>query len=188
MTILEPRQTPIRHFPNTLGRIFARIGRIIADAILPPTCLACRMPMAEPAGLCPRCWTQAGFIERPYCERLGTPFPADYGGELISPAALAAPPAYARARAAARYSDVTRDLIHMLKYGDRMDLVQALGGWMTRAGGELLADADLLGVPYRVVISDKTVAANTFEFKARTAEQAEQLSQDELHKRLGVQA
>ncbi|HEX7633007.1 MAG TPA: aminoacyl--tRNA ligase-related protein [Candidatus Saccharimonadales bacterium] len=54
--------------------------------------------------------------------------------------------------------------------------------------GEKFADADLLGVPYRVVISDKTVAANTFEFKARTAEQAEQLSQDELHKRLGVQA
>ena len=54
--------------------------------------------------------------------------------------------------------------------------------------GEKFADADLLGVPYRVVISDKHVAANTFEFKARTAEQAEQLSQDELHKRLGVQA
>ena len=31
-----------------------------------------------------------------------------------------------------------------MKYGDRMDLVQSLGQWMTRAGGELLADADAL--------------------------------------------
>jgi len=144
MTILEPKQTPIPQFQKMLNRVFARAGRALADAILPPTCLACRTPMGETAGLCPKCWTQAGFIERPYCERLGTPFPADYGGELISPAALAAPPAYARARAAARYSDVTRGLIHMMKYGDRMDLVQALGGWMARAGGDLFSDADLL--------------------------------------------
>jgi ComF family protein len=102
------------------------------------------MPIGEPGGLCPQCWTTAGFIERPYCERLGTPFPADHGGSLISPAALAEPPAYHRARAAARYSDVVRDLIHLLKYGDRMDLVRSLGRWMARAGGELLADADAL--------------------------------------------
>jgi ComF family protein len=139
MTILAPRQTP-----NSFSRGLRRAGRLIADALLPPTCLACRLPIGGAAGLCPECWTRAGFIERPFCERLGTPFPADYGGELISPAALAAPPAYARARAAARYSDVVRDLIHMLKYGDRMDLVQALGGWMARAGSELLADADAL--------------------------------------------
>lgn len=35
--------------------------------------------------------------------------------------------------------------------------------------GEKFADADLLGIPYRVVVSAKTVAANQFELKARTA-------------------
>jgi len=139
MTIFEPDQSS-----NFFGRAFFRAGRVIADTILPPTCLACRVPIAGGGGLCPKCWTGAGFIERPFCERLGTPFPADHGGDLISPAALADPPAYARARAAARYSDVIRDLIHLMKYGDRMDLVRSLGQWMTRAGGELLADADAL--------------------------------------------
>ncbi|HXY89884.1 MAG TPA: double zinc ribbon domain-containing protein, partial [Xanthobacteraceae bacterium] len=123
---------------------FARLGRFAVDVVLPPTCLACRVPVGEGGGLCPRCWAGAGFIERPYCERLGTPFPSDYGGPLISPAALAEPPAYARARAVARYGDVVRDLVHLLKYGDRLDLVAALGRWMARAGAELLADADLL--------------------------------------------
>jgi ComF family protein len=89
-----------------------------------------------------------GFIERPYCEKLGTPFVSEAGDGLLSPAAIAEPPAYDRARAAARFSDVARDLVHLLKYGDRLDLAAPLGGWMTRAGSELLADADaILPVP-----------------------------------------
>jgi hypothetical protein len=37
-----------------------------------------------------------GFIERPYCERLGTPFVSDDGDATVSPAAIADPPAYDR--------------------------------------------------------------------------------------------
>jgi ComF family protein len=118
--------------------------RTAVDLILPPTCLACRKPLGAAGGLCAECWTKMGFIDRPYCERLGTPFPHDPGGALLSPAAIAAPPAYERARAAARYSDVARDLVHLLKYGDRLDLARPLGRWMARAGVELLADADAL--------------------------------------------
>jgi ComF family protein len=129
---------------RSIAGLFGKLGRFVVDVILPPTCLACRAPVGEGGGLCPQCWIGAGFIERPYCERLGTPFPSDYGGPLISPAALAEPPAYGRARAVARYGDVVRDLTHMLKYGDRLDLVHSLARWMTRAGAELLADADVL--------------------------------------------
>ncbi len=85
-----------------------------------------------------------GFIERPYCEKLGTPFVSDMGEGLLSPEAIADPPAYDRARAAARFGDVARDLVHLLKYGDRLDLALPLGRWMARAGRELLCDADVL--------------------------------------------
>jgi len=51
------------------------------------------------------------FIERPYCERLGTPFPVDLGVTLLSPAAMADPPVFDRARAVARYDDVARKLV-----------------------------------------------------------------------------
>jgi predicted amidophosphoribosyltransferase len=143
MTIAETEaETPGPR--RSIGSLFGKLGRFVVDVILPPTCLACRMPVGEGGGLCPQRWIGAGFIERPYCERLGTPFPSDYGGPLISPATLAEPPAYGRARAVARYGDVVRDLTHMLKYGDRLDLVHALARWMTRAGAELLADADVL--------------------------------------------
>ncbi len=54
--------------------------------------------------------------------------------------------------------------------------------------GEKFADADLLGIPYRVVISDKTHSAGTFELKARSDEKAEQVSMDQLYKKLGINA
>ena len=53
--------------------------------------------------------------------------------------------------------------------------------------GEKFADADLMGIPFRVVISDKTVVAGTYELKARTATEAQQVSRDEILKlTLGV--
>lgn len=127
-----------------LLRFFRAAARPVVDFVLPPTCLACRKPVGAAAGLCAPCWTQMGFIERPYCERLGTPFDHEADGALLSPAAIADPPAYDRARAVARYSDVARDLVHYLKYGDRLDLARPLGRWMARTGAELLADADAL--------------------------------------------
>ncbi|HXR50282.1 MAG TPA: aminoacyl--tRNA ligase-related protein [Verrucomicrobiae bacterium] len=52
--------------------------------------------------------------------------------------------------------------------------------------GEKFADADLLGIPYRVVVSEKTVAAGKYECKARTAEQPEHVTRGELFKKLAV--
>jgi len=80
----------------------------------------------------------------PFCPRLGIPFVYDPGSDLLSMEAIANPPAYARARAAVRYDDVARTLVHALKYQDRTDLAPAMGRWMARAGHELLDDADVL--------------------------------------------
>ncbi len=46
--------------------------------------------------------------------------------------------------------------------------------------GEKFADADLLGIPYRVVVSAKTVAANKFEVKKRTSSETELLSLEDV--------
>ncbi len=50
--------------------------------------------------------------------------------------------------------------------------------------GEKFADADLLGIPYRVVVSEKTMSSKRFELKKRTSDQTELLSQDSLLKTL----
>ena len=115
------------------------------DILFPPVCMACRRTVGRASGLCGPCWSGMKFIERPFCERLGTPFAQDFGAGMLSPEAMARPPAYGRARAVVRFDDgPARRLMHALKYGDRLDLARPLGSWMARAGTELLADAQLI--------------------------------------------
>ena len=54
--------------------------------------------------------------------------------------------------------------------------------------GEKFADADLLGIPHRVVVSDKTVSGGTYEWKRRKVQAAEQVSAEQLLKTLGIDA
>ena len=117
--------------------------RLGLDSALPPLCPSCR-DLVTDNGLCPACWGKLAFISAPYCPRLGIPFAYDPGPGILSMQAIADPPAYSRARAAVRYDDVARKLVHALKYGDRMDLAPMIGRWMIRAGHELLDDADAL--------------------------------------------
>ena len=116
----------------------------VLDFGLPPLCPACRAPLGAAGGLCAACWSRLSFIAPPYCERLGIPFVYDPGPGILSMQAIADPPAYTHARAAVRYDDVARALVHALKYGDRLDLAPIMGGWMAGAGRELLAKADAL--------------------------------------------
>ncbi len=123
-------------------------GRGALDLVLPPQCLACAKPVTEDGALCVACWGGLKPIDRPFCERLGTPFAADFGPGLLSPAAIARPPAFDRMRAVARFDGTARELVHRLKYADGAHLARPLGRMMARAGHELLGpDVTLVPVP-----------------------------------------
>src|ERR1700759_4821474 len=122
---------------------WAHASRLALDIALPTLCVACREPVSG-EGVCAACWSKLSFIAPPFCPRLGIPFVYDPGPELLSMEAIANPPAYQRARAAVRYDDVARTLVHALKYQDRTDLAPAMGRGMARAGRDLLEGADAL--------------------------------------------
>jgi ComF family protein len=147
---MEAEASPSRSISGHLRGAFrlahaawSHAARLALDIALPTLCVACREPVAG-EGVCAACWAKLSFIEPPYCPRLGIPFVYDPGPDLLSMEAIANPPAYARARAAVRYDDVARTLVHALKYQDRTDLAPAMGRWMARAGRELLGEADAL--------------------------------------------
>jgi ComF family protein len=136
--------------PNHLHRAFnaargawAQAAKFALDIALPTLCVSCREPV-DGEGVCAACWAKLSFIAPPFCPRLGIPFVYDPGPDLLSMEAIANPPAYQRARAAVRYDEVARTLVHALKYQDRTDLAPAMGRWMARAGRDLLDDADVL--------------------------------------------
>jgi prolyl-tRNA synthetase len=54
--------------------------------------------------------------------------------------------------------------------------------------GAMFADIELIGIPHRVVVSERGLAAGTFEYRARTASEAEQLDRAALDAKLGIAA
>jgi ComF family protein len=135
--------TQLRTALTACRKAWSQAARLALDVALPRLCVACREPV-DGEGVCSDCWARLSFIAPPLCPRLGIPFVYDPGPDMLSMEAISNPPAYARARAAVRYDDVARTLVHALKYQDRTDLAPTMGRWMARAGRELLDGADVL--------------------------------------------
>ena len=113
------------------------IGQALLDLAYPPSCLACRRGLSATGALCSPCWSQVRFIERPFCERLGTPFSHDLGIGILSPEAISDPPVYQRARAVAYYEEgPIASLVHRLKYADHTELAGPMDGESRRGAIE----------------------------------------------------
>lgn len=70
------------------------------------------------------------------------------------------------------YSDLTKSGIEVL-YDDRED----------KAAGEKFAEADLIGIPWRVVVSEKTLAKENAEIKRRSTDKTELISTNKILER-----
>jgi ComF family protein len=128
----------------TLSAQLRRLGRAVVDGILPPRCLACGTTVDEPDALCGPCWAAMTFFAPPWCAVCGLPFPHPMGDEAICADCARDRPSWDRARAVLRYDKHSRRLVLALKHADRTHLAGALGGWMRRAGAEVLDGADLV--------------------------------------------
>ena len=129
---------------NRIVREGRRTISTIADFLVPPVCIACRCHLVTHHALCPSCWAGIDFIQTPICDTTGIPLPFDTGERMVSAAALAAPPAYNRLRSVAAHTDIMRNLIHALKYGDRTDGLAVFGRWLARASAEFHDDTNVI--------------------------------------------
>ena len=130
-------------YSATLPASFRRLGRVIVDGILPPRCLLCGDTVGEPDALCGPCWAGISFFAPPWCASCGLPFPHPMGEGAVCADCARQQNSWDRARAVMRYDKHSRGLVLGLKY-DRTHLANALGGWMQRAGAEVLEGADVI--------------------------------------------
>ena len=114
------------------------------DLLFPASCAGCRMQVSQPGTLCPQCWSQLRFIEKPYCPVLGIPFDHDFGENFMSAEAIADPPPFRRLRSAVQHNGAAQRMAVSLKFHDRTDLAPWMARWMQRAGRELLDDCDVV--------------------------------------------
>ena len=117
---------------------------LAAAALFPQICCGCRRRVGETGLLCAACWQEVQFIEKPWCDVLGTPFSRDMGEGILSADAIANPPPFTRARAAVAYNGIARRLVQGFKFHDQTDLAPWMARWMHRVGGELANDADII--------------------------------------------
>lgn len=118
-------------------------GRL-ADALLPPVCFSCGTEVEAHHEICSHCWLGLNFITDPYCQRCGFPFEHDEGEAPLCGACLRRQPNYDLARSVFRYDEASRRFILALKHGDRTEGIKTFAGWLARAGGKLIKDADLV--------------------------------------------
>lgn len=151
---------------------------MIEDTLLPPTCLGCRKLTAFENGFCAECWPRLSFLTKPYCAVLGTPFSYDIGKNILSPAAIADPPPFYKARAALIYDEEARILVSLLKYNDRIDLAQAMALWMNSASDGMVSECNLI-VP--VPLHRKRLFFRQYNQAAELARQLSQMSKLDMN-------
>lgn len=106
-----------------------------------------------------------GVIAEHFADENGLCWP-----ELVAPAQVHLISLGANDQADELYEELTKKGIEVL-YDDS-----------DARAGEKFADADLIGVPHRVVVSKKTLEAGKFEYKARTEDESRLLTAEELNK------
>ncbi|MCF3935764.1 ComF family protein [Acuticoccus sp. M5D2P5] len=116
----------------------------LVDWLVPPLCLVCRKPLAEPQSLCGPCWSQMEIITPPICDIMGTPLAFDAGPTARSPELRWNHPLYDRARAAAVFGPLSQRLVHQLKYQDVPGVAALMARLMSRSVREVTDEADFL--------------------------------------------
>lgn len=118
--------------------------RAAADLVWPPHSAASGMRVDAPGRLDAEDWSAVHFLDAPWCETCGLPFPYAIGEGAECPACIARPPKYAKARAAFVYDDASRQLVLEFKHGGRVESVAQFAAWMALSGRDMLDGADAI--------------------------------------------
>ena len=98
----------------------------ILNLLFPVTCIHCHAPVQERrwGGACPECWSSLIRLEPPFCVKCGEPAPAIEG---LCGLCIKDEHAFDFARSALIFTRTLREIIHHLKYSDRVSLAKPLG-------------------------------------------------------------
>jgi len=101
----------------------------ILNLLFPITCVNCHVPVQERrwGGACPKCWSSLIQLEPPFCPKCGDPAPAI---ENLCGSCLKDEHAFDFARSALLFTATLREIIHHLKYSDRVSLAKPLGDFL----------------------------------------------------------
>ena len=101
-------------------------GRLL-DLAYPPRCEACGTGLSHGRCLCPACYGALPRLTAPFCQRCGESFEGRIDGSFDCPNCSRLSFSFEFARPAMVWDEVTRGLIHQLKYHRAIHLAGELG-------------------------------------------------------------
>ena len=142
-------------------RAGAWVANRLLAAVFPHRCPGCGAPHAGrgpdlppaagfdlllPGVLCPACRKDFRPLASPLCPRCGLMFTSRVGRDRLCGRCILRAPAFAAARAAGVYEGSLMQVVHLLKYGGKIQLARPLGRLLydTLRHCGTLADADLV--------------------------------------------
>ncbi len=96
------------------------------NIIFPARCIACGDMVVDTGKICAACWQKIDFVSQQCCEKCGIPFEYDVGVGIICLGCERKQTTYDRATFLFKYNDVSKKIIHKLKYYDHTYLAKYL--------------------------------------------------------------
>lgn len=124
----------------------------LADLVWPPVCPVTGQTVDASGRLDVAGWSRLTFLDAPWCDQCGLPFPYPGGSQSVSATlcalCIARPPVFDRVRAPLAYDDASRSLVLGFKHGSRREMIDQFARWMAMAGRDALDAAEaILPVP-----------------------------------------
>lgn len=150
-----------------------RVLRKIISIFFPENCRLCGSITSEKKYLCPSCTSQICFISEPHCTVCGIPFQGETHSHPCA-RCLKNAPEFSWHRSRTVYSDQVAHLVHGLKYGAKLDVLNLLGDWLMHYQYLLEGSDFLIPVPLSI---DR--------LRGRTYNQSLELARN-LSRRMGI--
>jgi ComF family protein len=120
----------------------------ILNLLFPDTCVHCHAPVQKRlwGGACPECWSSLVRLDPPFCVKCGEPAPAIEG---MCGLCIKGEYEFDFARSALLFTRTLREIVHHLKYADRVSLAKPLGNILKEClerepfGGNLIVPVPL---------------------------------------------
>jgi ComF family protein len=109
-----------------MSQIYKTILDTVVNIIFPPRCISCSEIILEPGMICAECWPKVEFVNHPCCVKCGIPFEYEFGPNVICLNCEQNNTYYERALFLFKYNDISKKIIHKLKYYDNTYLAKYL--------------------------------------------------------------
>jgi len=116
----------------------------LLSIVFPSKCLVCSAIISHNSKVCVGCWGKLEFISNPSCSKCDYPFEFDIGHDALCGNCLAQDVIFDKAISILRYSEVSKIMVHKLKYADKLHIAKHFASLLFKKIHKNIENYDLI--------------------------------------------